>query len=107
MLHHGTRGAVRAYGRVSEEFDIIIGVRQGDALAPTLFSLFFDSIIATALVRHPNCGVKILYNLGDELVGSRKKMRSNVLIQDLEYADDMVIVSDCMGRSGGGSAVSE
>ena len=50
MLHHGTRGAVRAYGRVSEEFDIITGVRQGDVLAPTLFNLFFDAIIATALV---------------------------------------------------------
>ena len=96
MLHHDTRGAVRAYGRVSEEFDNISGVRQGDVLAPTLFNLFSDAIIATALLRHPNCGVKILYNLGDELVGSRKKMRRDVLIQDLEYADDMVIVSDSM-----------
>ena len=50
MLHHGTREAVRAYGRVSEEFDIITGVRQGDVLAPRLFNLFFDAIIATALV---------------------------------------------------------
>ena len=97
MLHHGTRGAVRAFGRVSEEFDIITGVRQGDVLAPTLFNLFFDAIIVTALARHPHCGVKILYNLGDELVGSRKRMRGNVLIQDLEYPDDMVIiVSDSM-----------
>ena len=39
-LHHGTSGAVRAYDRVSGEFDITTGVRQGDVLAPTLFNLF-------------------------------------------------------------------
>ena len=44
---------MRAYGRVSEEFDIITGIRQGDVLAPTLFSLFFDAVIATVLARHP------------------------------------------------------
>ena len=53
MLHHSTRGAVRADKRVSEEFDIITGVRQEDILSPTLFHLFFDAIIATALARHP------------------------------------------------------
>ena len=48
-LHLGTRGAVRAYGRVSGEFGITTGVRQGDVLAPTLFNLFFDSGIASTL----------------------------------------------------------
>ena len=43
-LHQGTRGAVRAYGKVSEESDITTGVRQGDVFAPTLFNLFFDAI---------------------------------------------------------------
>jgi len=33
---------------------------------------------------------------GDSLVGSRKKMREEVSIQDLEYADDMTLVSDSM-----------
>ena len=82
---------MRAYGRVSEEFDISTGVRQGGVLAPTLFNLLFDAIIATAPAQHPHCGVKILYSLGDELVGSRTKTRGNVLIQDLEYADDMAL----------------
>ena len=39
-LHQETQGAVRAYGRVSEEFLIRNGVQQGDVLAPTLFNLF-------------------------------------------------------------------
>ena len=38
----------------------------------------------------------MLYNLGDELVGSRKKMRGSIFLQDLEYADDMALVSDSM-----------
>ena len=95
-LHLGTRSAVRAYGRVSGEFGITTGVRQGDVLAPTLFNLFFDSVIASTLAQYPHCGVRMLYHLGDELVGSRKIMRGSVLIQDLEYADDMALVSDSM-----------
>ena len=49
------------------------------------------------LVRHPQNGIRMLYNLDDVLVGSRRKMRGSVLIQDLEYADDMALVSDSMG----------
>ena len=82
-LHIDTKGAVRAYGRVSEEFEITTGFRQGDVLAPTLFNVFFDTVITSTLIRHPDCGVKLL---DDELVGSRRKMRGSVLIQDLEYA---------------------
>ena len=95
-LHDGTRGAVRAYGRVLEEFTITTGVRQGDVLAPTLFNIFFDAVVTTTLTRHPQHGLRMLYNLDDELVGSRRKMRGSVLIQDLEYADDMALVSDSM-----------
>ena len=87
---------MRAYGRVSGEFGITTGVRQGDVLAPTLFNLFFDSVIASTLAQYPHCGVRMLYHLGDELVGSRKIMKGSVLIQDLEYADDMALVSDSM-----------
>ena len=96
MLHKGTRGVVRAYSRVSGEFEITTGVRQGDLLAPTLFNLFFDSVISATLACHPHCGVKMLYNLDDELVGSRKKMRGSVVIQDLVYADNMVVICGSM-----------
>ena len=95
-LHQGTKGAVRAYGKVSEEFSINTGVRQGDVLAPILFNLFLDAITAATLSQHAGSGVKMLFNRGDSLVGSRKKMREEVSIQDLEYADDMTLVSDSM-----------
>ena len=71
-FHHGTKGAVRAHGKVSGEFDITTGVRQGGVLAPGLFNLFFDAVIAATLSSHLHAGMKMLYNLEDPLVGSRR-----------------------------------
>ena len=48
-------------------------MRQGDA--PNLFKLFFNAVIAATLTQLPKSGVRMLYSLGDELVGNRKKMR--------------------------------
>ena len=78
-LHHDTRGAVRAYGRVCEELQIQIqnGVRQGDVLAPTLFNMFFDAIICTSLEKHLDHGLTVLFHPDAELVGSRKHIYTN------------------------------
>ena len=59
-LHQGTNGAVRAYGKLSGEFDIAVGVRQGDVFAPDLFNLFFDAVMDEALKEHPHSSVKVL-----------------------------------------------
>ena len=91
-----TSGAVRAYGKVSKEFLIGNGVRQGDVLAPTLFNLFFDAVVSMALERHQGNGLTILFNTSAELVGDRKQMREQFLIPDLEYADDMCLLSNSM-----------
>ena len=58
-LHQGTSGAVRAYGRVSKEFAITTGVRQGDVLAPTLSNLFFDAVVTASMAHHPKYGIKM------------------------------------------------
>ena len=97
-LHQGTTGAVRAYGRVSGEFPIANGVRQGDVLAPTLFNLFLDSVICMALRKHPANGLTVLFNPAADLVGCRKLMHHRTQIPDLDYADDMCLVSDSMDK---------
>ena len=97
-LHQETQGAVRAYGRVSEEFLTRNGVRQGDVLAPTLFNLFFDAVICMAMQKHPEHGLTVLYHPEAELVGSRKRMNCQTVISDLEYADDICLISDSMDK---------
>ena len=56
-------------------------------LAPVLFNLFFDTVIAAAGLAHPSSSVRMLFNLDGPLVGGRKKMRREVGIRDLEYVD--------------------
>ena len=45
-LHEDTKGAVRVYGIVGLDFDVTIGVREGDMLTPVVFNLFLDAVIA-------------------------------------------------------------
>ena len=95
-LHEGTKGVVRAYGKVSDDFAIMNGVRQGDIFSPTLFNLFFDAVIDMALSKHPGRGVKMWLNTDAVLVASRKKMKECVMIQYLQYTDDTCLISDNM-----------
>ncbi len=92
-LHDHTSAAVRSYGEISDPFSVSVGVKQGCVLAPTLFNLFFDVMIwLTITDNHP--GVRMSYLLDADLVGNRKKLTSNVSVSDLEYADDMALISD-------------
>ena len=83
---------------MSGEFSIANGVRQGDVLAPTLFNLFFDSVICMALRKHPANGLTVLFNPAADLVGCRKLMHHRTQIPDLDYADDMCLVSNSMDK---------
>ena len=72
-LHQDITRAVSAYGRVSREFPISSGVRQGHVLALTSFNIFFDAITATALARHQGCALKISFQWDTEQLESLKK----------------------------------
>ena len=93
-LHADSTAAVRAYGMTSEEFPVTCGVRQGCVLAPTLFNLYFDVAIRLALSEHEGKGVKFAYLHNTHLVGNRKILREESIVSDLEYADDMALLSD-------------
>ena len=45
VLHHDTKGTVRAYGKLSKEFSINTGIRQGDVLAPVLLNQFLMPLL--------------------------------------------------------------
>ena len=94
-LHKETYGVVRFEGQLSEEYKIESGVKQGDVLAPTLFNLFLDVIIRTVMIKHPDVGVHIQYNLDAPLVNnSRHKFNMSDKVQILMYADDVVLLSN-------------
>ena len=65
-------------------------------MPPTLFNLFSDAVITDAMGKHAEHGLTVLFHPDVGLVGSRKQFRNSTHIQDLEYADDMCIVSDSM-----------
>ena len=85
---------MRAYGKVSEEFVVSSGVRQGCVLAPTLFNMYFDAVIHMALEEHRSQGrgVVILYQPEAKLVGNIG-FSCETQLSDLEYADDMTLVA--------------
>ena len=58
-----------------------------------LFNLFFDAVIRLTITDN-HSGVCLSYLLGADLVGNRKKLTSEVSVSDLEYADDMALISD-------------
>ena len=91
-FHHNTTSKARAYGCLSESFEIRNGVRQGDVLAPNLFNFYLDAMMSMALGNHPNEGLSILFHPDANLVGS-KKMSHRTRLKDLEYADDMCLVA--------------
>ena len=81
---------------VSREFDITTEVRQGNVLAPVMFNLFFDAVIAATMSTHSSTNVRMLCSQEGALVGGRRKMIDKVIVSDLECSDDMARVSDSM-----------
>ena len=92
-FYHNTTSKVRAYGCLSESFEIRNGVRQGDVLAPNLFNFYLNAMMSMALGNHPNEGLSIPFHLDADLVGNNKKMSHRKRLKDLEYADDMCLVA--------------
>ena len=97
VFHAGTTGVVRMDGCFSRDFIVENGVRQGDVLAPVLFNLFLDALVSIVESHFSGSGVSIVFSTEEsKLVGSRRKMVKELLLSDLEYADDMVVMCDSM-----------
>ena len=63
-------------------------------LAPALFNLYFDVVIRMAIdKRCQGRVVHIVYHPDAKLVGDRRKLTMETLVTDLEYAEDMALVS--------------
>ena len=69
---------------------------QKQLLVPTLFKMFFDAVIRMAIDNHleEGRGVRVVFHPDAKLIGDQKKMTLETLVSDLEYADDMALMSN-------------
>ena len=67
-------------------FDVTIGVLQGDTLAPYLFVICLDYVLRKAFDANKE--------LGFTLSKSRSRRHPAVKLTDVDYADDLAIISD-------------
>ena len=86
ILYRNTKVKVRSLDGDREYFDIVVGVLQGDTLAPYLFIICLDYILRTSID-------KIKEN-GFELTKRRSRRYPATTITDADYADDIAILAN-------------
>ena len=75
-LYKGVKACVRINGKLTDWFNVDLGLKQGCLLSPCLFNLFFDS-------------------LSDEIKSLRKGVPfGNEKLSILLYADDVVLLAE-------------
>ena len=92
-FHDDTQGVVKFEGHMSNEFSIRTGVKQGHILSPLLFNLYLNAITKSVSETHKHIGAQVMYNLNAPLMNSKDKMDRCTIVQNLSYADDMVLIS--------------
>lgn len=91
-MYSGTRARVVTPDGNSEEFDILAGVMQGDTLAPFLFIIVLDYALKKAISGREQ-------ELGFTLTPRKSSRHPAVVLTDLDYADDISLLSDNMEQA--------
>lgn len=92
-LYSGTQASVRVDGELTEWFEVKTGLRQGCLLSPTLFNVFIDRVVRKALAGMSG-GIRVEYRLPGGRVHLGDRISGSVMLLDLLYADDMVIICE-------------
>ncbi|BHF80908.1 hypothetical protein SprV_0702403600 [Sparganum proliferum] len=94
QLHDGMMARVTDNGAVSEAFAVTNGVKQGCALAPTLFSIMFSAMLTDAY-RDKRPGIHIAYRTDRQLLNHwRMHFQSRVsttTVHELLFVDDCAL----------------
>ncbi|KAJ4949221.1 hypothetical protein JOQ06_020739 [Pogonophryne albipinna] len=91
-MYAETRARVVTPDGNSEEFDILAGVMQGDTLAPFLFIMVLDYALRKAISGREQ-------DLGFTLTPRRSRRHPTVVLTDLDYADDISLLSDSVEQA--------
>ena len=95
-FHDEMEVSVNVGGTLTDPLKVETGVKQGDLLAPTLFSVFF-SIVLNDAFRDCNQGIYIRYRSSGKLFNIRRFAAKTkvllALVRDLLYADDCDLVA--------------
>ena len=86
ILHRNTKVKVRSPDGDTDYFDIVAGVLQGDTLAPYLWIICLDYVLATSID-------KIKEN-DFALTKKRSRNYPSKTITDADYADDIAILAN-------------
>ena len=92
ILYRNTKVKVRSPDGDTEYFDIVVGVLQGDTLAPYLFIICLDYVLRTLID-------KIREN-GFELSKKRSRRYLEKTITDADYTDDIAIQANTPTQEG-------
>ena len=92
QFHDGMHARVQNDGEFSEPFEVTNGIKQGCAMAPTLFSMMFSFMLMDAN-QDSDTGFPIRYCFDGNIFNLRRlqaktKVQTDVL-DELPYADDM------------------
>ena len=86
-MHEGTKAKVLTADGITEVFDILAGVLQGDTLAPYLFIIVIDYIMTVAIDDETS-------NTGFTLKPARSRRVGAEKLIDTEFADDVALITD-------------
>ena len=96
QLHRDMKARLTFNGSLSEEIGVENGVKQGDILAPTLFSIYFSVMLSHAF-SDCDAGVSLRFRTSGKLFNLRrfhaKSKTFTALVRELLYADDAVLVA--------------
>ena len=70
-LHNGMEARVCVAAGLTDTISVANGLRQGRTLAPTLFNMYFATVVASWRSRSTVTGVTLRYRIGRKLVGDR------------------------------------
>ena len=88
MLYQDTCSVVRSPDGNTEFFDIIVGVLQGDTLAPYIFIICLDYVLRIALDENKELGLTLTKQKSRRYPGKK--------ITDADYADDLAVLADTL-----------